>query len=240
MDTMTEFELARLGRLESPDDTHLRRYPLTAETAPETPRSLVIGIPWYAGWGRAGLVEKSGTFWIPPQDTWGRVVGGHAIAVQSPHHKDSTRWWSYHDQVGGSCTGWSAGRVQTLHNRERYGCQYIYEHAQQIDEWDDTPPEEGSSLRAAAEVLRTVGAYDRKGVAHKEDGIEVYRWAPSIEDMAACLSPYDGGAKILNRGYFVLLQSWGGFYPHHTRMALEDADRVIYREYGECCVYTDR
>jgi hypothetical protein len=41
-------------------------------------------------------------------------------------------------------------------------------------------------------------------------------------------------------GYLILLNSWGKSVPHYLKLTLEDAERVIFREDGECTVVTDR
>lgn len=230
-----------LGRRPPSDDRHLRRWSLTADTLPTAPTPVVLGINWYSGFSRDHLVERDGATWLPPQSQWGSVRGGHAICVLPVGIKDNTAWWRYYDQgFRGSCTGLSSARLQTLQNRERYDGTLIYEHAQRIDEWDDTPPEEGSSVRAAMDVLRMYGPYRPNGTQDPADGIVANRWAGSIGEIAACLSPADNGATILNRGYLTLLQSWGVYYPHFVRLELEGARRLIFGEEGEATVVTDR
>jgi hypothetical protein len=230
----------RFGRIQAPDDKHLRRFMLTAETAPTTPTPAVLGVWWRRGWQRDTLVVKGGAYWLPPEQRWGPVEGGHAIAVESPHLKDLVQWHRFYDQIGGSCTGYSGVRVCTNLNRERYNGLMTYRHAQAIDGLIETPPEEGSTVRAAMESLRTIGPYDLTGASHPADGISAYRWPPNVEALAVCLSPEDKGASVLNRGYVNLLNSWGVYYPHKVRMTLEQLRKAVFEQDGEVAVVTDR
>lgn len=76
-------------------------------------------------------------------------------------------------------------------NRKTYDAGWLYHEAQLIDEWEDTPPQEGTSVRAGCEILVSKG--HRKvfgGKTYPEDiaqGIAKYRWAKSIEDIHAVL-----------------------------------------------------
>jgi hypothetical protein len=230
-----------LGRIQAPDDRHLLRYPLTAGTAPTVPTSGVFGINWYSRFDDP--TEKDGASWIGLDSDFGYVRGGHAICSLSPHQKDLASWWGFYVQPDGSCTGFSTCRVLSLNNRKRFAAHKLYEEAQRIDDFADTPPQEGSTVRAAMEVARTEGPRIVRGANISEpalsQGIDAYRWSLSVEDIAASLSPGDAGSAILRRGYFVLLQSWGLDYPHFTRLTLEAAERLL-REDGEYAVPTDR
>lgn len=230
----------RFGRIPPPDDKHLRKYSLTAETVPSSPSPAVTGVWWRRGWQRDTLVQKDGGYWLPPESRWGPVEGGHAICVESPWLPDTVKWWRFYDQIGGSCTGYSAARLQTHLNRERYDGLKIYRAAQLLDEFPETPPEEGSTVRAAMEVLRTTGPFDLDGSTDPNDGILVYRWPSSVEQIAACLSPQDMGASVLNRGYVNWDQSWGVYYPHRVRVTLEQLRVIVFEQEGECAVVTDR
>lgn len=232
-----------LGRIQPPDDKHLRRYRLTADTAPTVPTSGVAGIWWYEAFEEPVL--RNGFYWIGHQADWGPVLGGHAIACLSPHQKDATDWWrSFYIQPDGSCTGFSTCRVLSLANRRRYAAHELYEQAQLIDELADTPPEEGSTVRAACEVARVRGPRvvraGHVGEPSLADGISAYRWPLTMEEVAASLSPLDRGKVILDRGYLQFLQSWGPSYPHLVRMPLEAAYRLLFREDGEYAIPTDR
>ena len=231
-----------LGRIPPADDRHLRRFSLTPETAPAVPSPLVLGINWYSAFDSPELV--SGSYWIGRGSSWGRIRGGHAICAPQLGVTDTLGWWRFYDQGNeGACVGFAVSRAQTLMNRERYDAFWTYHQAQRIDEW---PGEDydGTSVRAGMEVARTLGLVDRSkstpGLPDPADGISAYRWPRSIEEAAACLSPGDQGKKVLDRGWIAFLNSWGEWYPHLTRMSLETAERLFFREDGDVAVATDR
>lgn len=237
--------MGRLGRREPADDRHLQRYSLTTETMPDKPTPVVLGINWYRVFDRP-VQDNHGAWWIvkPGTSDWSYIRGGHAICLQPPGVYDSAAWWRFYDQWNeGACVGFAIARMMTLLNRRRYDARRLYHEALKIDEW---PGEEdaGTSVRAGCDVARTqglvrVGRYE-DDIPEPEDGIAVNRWARSVEEIAACLSPKDNGASVLNRGYVTPLNSWGDGYPHFARLALEDLDRLVYRENGEATVVVDR
>jgi hypothetical protein len=74
----------------------------------------------------------------------------------------------------------------------RYESRWLYLQAQLADEWDDTPPEEGTSVRAGCEVLRTIGhrrvqagGVGEPNLAH---GITAYRWATGVDEIRAAIA----------------------------------------------------
>ena len=80
---------------------------------------------------------------------------------------DLRKYWSFYDQgQEGACVGFGSSWAMTILNRIPYAARHLYIEAQKVDEWSDTPPEEGTSVRAAMDVLRKVGhwryIYDRK------------------------------------------------------------------------------
>jgi hypothetical protein len=239
---MSEHERG-LGRIPPSDDRHLRSYSLTAATMPTVPTPVVLGINWYRGFGRSSLVERSGKFYFPHPSKWGSVDGGHAICSKPPGIVDRVEWWQYYDQGNTSrCVDFSICRQQALLNRRRAAAGMIYPIAQRIDEW---PGEnyDGTSVRAGEEVARTYGMWrirdGRITGPFIEDGISVYRWALTVEAIAACLSPADEGKRVLDLGFIDLLNSWGVYYPHYVRVDLEYVRRLL-REDGEAAIVVDR
>lgn len=232
-----------LGRVPAPDDKHLQRYPLTAGTMPTTPTPVVLGMNWYRGFDVP--TQDRQAYWIGRGAGWGSVRGGHCLCAKPPAVNDTDGWWAFYDQgVEGACVGFGISRYASLMNRLRYDGFALYHEAQRIDEW---PGENysGTSVRAGLEVARTQGLWRvRAGTPsptpRAADGIDVYRWARSVEEVAACLDPPDG-TRVLNAGYVVLLNSWGRTgYPHYVRLPLGSLDRLIYRENGDASVATDR
>jgi hypothetical protein len=231
-----------LGLRKPKDDRHRRLYPLTAGTMPDRPTPVVIGINWYHSYDAPML--KNGFYWVGLGTDWGAIRGGHAICIRPPALRDETGWWDFYEQRRGDCVGYSIARMMSLLNRRRYAAWLLYDEAQQIDEWSDTPPEEGTSVRAGADVARTMGLHPVRGkttgAISPRDGIATNRWAGSVEEIAACLSPADSGALVLKRGYVELLQSWGRSYPHIVRLPLEALNRLVFAESGEATVVTDQ
>ena len=133
--------------------------------------------------------------------------------------------------------------MMSLLNRERYDGQKLYLAAQLTDDWDDTPPEEGTSVRAGCDIARRLGMW-RVIRGKTEDhptldrGIAENRWATSVEEIAACLSPADEGDAILDRGWVRLVNSWGLTYPE-VRLDLDVLHRLVFAEQGEATVVTD-
>jgi hypothetical protein len=113
-------------------------------------------------------------------------------------------WWRSHDQgEEGSCVGHGSSAMMSITNHRqrllatgkavtyRYDSVWLYEQAQLVDEWADTPPEEGTSVRASCRVLRDVGHRRvQRGVtgdplaAH---GISTYRWATTVDEIRAAI-----------------------------------------------------
>lgn len=225
---------ARLGRRVPTDWHHIEKYPLRAQPVTK-PSPVVLGINWYRSFSKP---EKVGSrYFIGRGNEWGPIDGGHAICSLPSGSRDLITWWYFYDQVGGSCTGFSTARMLSHYNRERYNALDLYRRGQEIDEWPETPPEEGSSVRAVFEVARTVGPRRMFGkYSYPNDpklGIEAYRWAGSVEEILSALG-YDE-----NHIGIPLINSWGPSYPHIVYLDL-DAARRLLREDGEAGVPTDR
>jgi hypothetical protein len=86
----------------------------------------------------------------------------------------------------------------------RYAPIWLYGEAQVIDEWQDTPPAEGTSVRAGCEILRARGHRRvQRGVTGPEDpahGISVYRWAENHDEVRAAI--YAGLAVAIGISWF--------------------------------------
>jgi hypothetical protein len=232
-----------LGRKPPTDNRHLVRYSLTTDTMPTKPTPVVLGVNWYSAFDNP--LERADRYWLPTvQATWGRVRGGHAICLLPPSLVDPVAWWRFYNQwAEGACVGFAIARMMTLLNRRRYNARWVYHQALRIDEWPGEA-DEGTSVRAGCDVARElgmvrVGLYEDALPEHS-DGIDANRWARSVEEIAACLSPADDGKRVLDRGYVTMLNSWGDSYPHHVRIPLDALDRLVFAEYGDAVVVTDR
>lgn len=91
----------------------------------------------------------------------------------------------------GACVGFSQSWMMSILNRTKYFAPWLYREAQLIDEWTDTPPAEGTSLRAAFDILRTTGHRQVWGQrvrdAQERHGISANRWAASVDEIRAAI-----------------------------------------------------
>lgn len=225
-----------LGRRRPSDWRHVERYPVTAvPRAAVAGTSGVLGINWYSEFD---YPERDGTrYWIGRSDL-GSIRGGHAICARAYGAVDLTSWWEFYDQGReGSCVGFSCARVQTLNNRQRFAARDLYAAAQLADEYSDTPPAEGTSVRAGMEVMRTKGLERVYGSTtypwDGEWGIDTYRWATNWDDVRAALGLPDSSDGV------PLLNSWGRDYPHIVYLTDEAGARLLAED-GEFAIPTDR
>jgi hypothetical protein len=113
-------------------------------------------------------------------------------------------WWKQHDQgQEGSCVGFGCSSMMSITNHYerlletgrditfRYAARWLYLEAQLVDEWSETPPAEGSSVKAGCDILRTVGHRRvQSGVAgdpNLANGITANRWAQSVDEIRAAI-----------------------------------------------------
>jgi hypothetical protein len=86
----------------------------------------------------------------------------------------------------------------------RYESRWLYLEAQKIDEWDDTPPEEGTSVRAGCEVLRSVGHRRWQPGSLQEPrlvhGVDAYRWATTVDEVRAAI--YSNAAVAIGVAWY--------------------------------------
>jgi len=113
-------------------------------------------------------------------------------------------WWKQHDQGNiGQCIGFGCSAMTSITNRMqrysntgqwvtyRYAGPWLYQQAQLIDPWVDTPPAEGTDVNSAAKILRDQGHRRvQSGIARPvmiEHGISAYRWAQNHDEIRAAL-----------------------------------------------------
>ena len=222
------------------DRSYLDKWKLTAATLPSTAQPCVLGVPWYSNFMNP---KFDGTRWWIGRGNLGYVAGGHAICVQPGDASalDLWLWWKFYDQgEEGACVGFSLSRALSLMNRSRYHARWLYQEAQKIDEWPETPPEEGTSVNAGCDILINRGHRRLKdGVFLPESiysGIKAYRWAKSVDEIHSVLRH-----PVADRlGAVPLLNSWGTSYPRKVWLPDEVLDRIVFYENGECAVLTDR
>jgi hypothetical protein len=182
--------------------------------------------------------EKVGVRWWVGRGDLGSVRGGHCVCLKPPVITDNIDWWDYYNQgTEGSCVGFGSSRMMSLLNRKRYDARWLYHNAQLVDEWSDTPPAEGTSVRAACDVLRTQGNVTwRAGVdqpVNAAEGISANRWATSWDEVRQTLGLTDAidGVPFLN--------SWGRDYPHICHLTDEAGARLLSED-GEFAIVTDK
>lgn len=226
-----------LGRRTPTDWQHVERYPLVALRREEQPTHVpgVLGINWYSNFDTP---VKKGSIWVIGQGDLGWVRGGHAICAKPPSITDPLAWWDFYDQGNeGACVGFSEERMMTLLNRKRYDARWLYHRAQATDEYPNTPPEEGTSVRAGLQILQSEGGctvWNGKDYGpYAREGIMAYRWATSWDEVRQTLGVPDSANSI------PLLNSWGRYYPHVVHLVDEAGERLLAEE-GEFGIPTDR
>lgn len=106
----------------------------------------------------------------------------------------------YDQGAEGACVGygwsWAMSILNTTHDWKlttaRYDPRWLYQQAQLIDEWPETPPEEGTSVRAGGDILRNLGHVrmikGHPSPPNPNEGIAANRWATSVDEMRACIA----------------------------------------------------
>ncbi len=224
-----------LGRRPPTDWQHVDKYPLTASTAPSRPTPVVIGVNWYVEFDNP-VKDADGHSWIARDAKLTKIRGGHCVCLKPRGTNDPDAWRNFYDQGSeGACMGFGSSRMMSQLNRKTYDGFWLYHEAQKIDEW---PGEayDGTSVRAALDVLRTVGHCELKDGTTSPpalvEGIKANRWARSVDDVLQTLG-YGG------LDYVDVLNSWGRGYPHLTRMPAKVLER-LWKEDGEVGLVTDR
>lgn len=101
------------------------------------------------------------------------------------------RLW-YDQGREGACVGFACSWMMSIRNRRKYYAPRLYREAQLRDEWQETPPEEGTSVKAACDVLMNMGhwrflrGFER--LASLSDGIAAVRWAVNVDEIRTALS----------------------------------------------------
>jgi hypothetical protein len=227
-----------LGRREPTDWAHVDKYPLRALPENERPKNVPspVGVNWYAEFDRP-VKGKDGRWRVAQGGRLTRIRGGHCVCFAPMGFSDPATWWTYYDQgQEGACVGFGESRMMSLLNRKRYDARWHYHVTQYRDEWSDTPPEEGTSVRAGLDTLRLEGHRVVRGAKVSEptlaEGIAANRWATNIDDWLVALGrPGADEAPFLN--------SWGRDYPHAVWMPTTVIERLM-REDGEFPIITDR
>lgn len=228
-----------LGRREPSDWEHVERYPIRALTAPERPIGVpvVIGVPWYTEFDHP-VKGRDGRWRVATDGRLTRVRGGHCVCLLPKDVTDRVSWWLFYNQgQEGACVGFGCSRCQSLLNRKRYDARWLYQTAQYGDEYANTPPEEGTSVRAGFDTMRQLGLKIVHGKNTSEalaaEGISANRWATNMQDVLTTLGRS-------NATEIPWLNSWGlRGYPHTVWVPVAVHERLESQgaEYG---IVTDR
>lgn len=236
----TQVEDPRLGRLVPADWEHVERYSIAALPAGSQPKNVpvVIGVNWYSAFDepQARMEKGRRVFYVAPDGELGSLRGGHCVCLEPLQPRDAYDWVDYYNQGHeGACVGFGWSRAMSLLNRTRYDARWLYREAQKVDEWEGEQYE-GTSVRAAADVLRARGHRRMvRGQSREESmdgGIAANRWAQSADEVLRALG-------TPGRDYVTFLNSWGREYPRRVRMPGEVLAKLIEQE-GEVAIPTDR
>lgn len=114
------------------------------------------------------------------------------------------RGWDQGQQ--GSCVGFGTSMMMSIVNEQqartisekpythKYDPFWLWNNAKMIDEWPDTNPgdDNGTSVRAACDILRTKGHVRIKGTkdfpVDLNEGISTNRWATTVDEIRTAIS----------------------------------------------------
>jgi len=226
----------RLGRYKPTDMEHVEKHPLTKKMAAALPPTPVtVGINWYSAFDTP-VQAKDGSWWVKAKDL-GTLRGGHCVCMPNTDN-DTYGWYKFYDQGNeGACVGFGSSRMMSLLNRARYDARWLWDRAKEVDEWPDTNPgdNQGTSVRAAMDVLRTLGHKKMTGLPNEAYGISANRWATNIDDLLSVLQ----NQQYKTLGAIPFLNSWGTSYPHKVWVPAETWARLLSED-GEFTMVTDR
>lgn len=127
-------------------------------------------------------------------------MAAHPVALLTPQtftvnrRLDLPRQYiaKYDQGSEGSCVGFAWSWAMSIINRRFYAARKLYLETQFIDPWGDTPPEEGTSVVSAAEVLRDQGHWRfARGITFPVaafEGIAQFRQAQSVDEIRLGIS----------------------------------------------------
>lgn len=125
-----------------------------------------------------------------------RLLAAGTISAPSPNVELTLEFprqyrEEYDQGSEGACVGYSQSWLMSTMNRRLYDAYRLYAAAQAIDEWDDTPPAGGTSLKAGFDVLRTVGHWrvwsGKTRAPMLDEGIAENRWALDVDEARAAI-----------------------------------------------------
>jgi len=115
----------------------------------------------------------------------------------------------------GACVGFAWSWAMSILNHHFYAARKLYLEAQFIDPWFDTPPEEGTSTIAAAQILQKQGHWRFvRGITWPlafGEGISEFRSAATVDEVRAGIAL--GVPVVLGINWYSNFDSpvWGDF-----------------------------
>lgn len=122
-----------------------------------------------------------------------------AVAPRTARNVEKTlplpRYGSSYDQGSeGACVGFASSWMMSILNRRLYDPHWLWDRAKEIDEYPQTNPgdDSGTSVRAAMDVLRTLGhvrvvrGADRP--CELTEGIKANRWAQTVDELRTSIA----------------------------------------------------
>ncbi len=250
----TDPEDPRLGRFIPDDWAHVDSYPLSAVASKQrlVRVPVVIGVNWYEAFDHPEQDVETDEYWVARGGAdLGRIRGGHCVCLEPGDSGDDASWWTFYDQgTEGACVGFGWSRCMSLLNKELYAARWLWDRAKEVDGWSETNPgdDEGTSVRAAGDILRAHGHVDwanamaddevsERGqyMASMGNGIKRFRWARSVSEVHEAL----GNTEADRVEAVPFLNSWGEDYPRRTWMPDVVLERLM-NESGEIAVPADR
>jgi hypothetical protein len=241
-----------LGRITPPDFDHVTAKPLRElEGEAPTDVAVTVGINWYDTFDspKETRSAEEGTSWHLPDvakgEPLGTIRGGHCVCLEPMGavklNRESLRVF-YNQQQEGACVGFGHARAQSiLRGYKLFDAFWLYDEARKTE---GTYPEgEGSTCRAACQVLETIGLREQTGQAFCQRevgdgpvdpalGIKAVRWATTVDEVLRALARPNAQAVPFTN-------NWGDGYPLTVWMPVATLDRLL-KEGGEADVVTER
>jgi hypothetical protein len=241
-----------LGRITPPDFDHVAAKPLR-ELGAEAPTNapVVLGVNWYTSFDRpkeTASTAEGVSYHLPDVakgEDLGTVRGGHCFCLEpmGAVRLEIEAWRRfYNQQQEGACVGFGHARAQTMLRSGRlFDAFWLYDEARKLE--GTYPSGEGSTCRAACQVLETVGLREQAGQVEclRETGdgpvepslgIKAVRWAATVEEVLAALGRLNADAVPFSN-------NWGDSYPNIVWLPVATLDRLL-KEEGEADIVTDR
>lgn len=159
-------------------------------------------LPWYTNADKPfvpghGLGRRLSRRQFPRMSLAARLITPSVVNRRMP--LDYSLVPFYDQGVEGACVGFAWSWAMSILNRRRYAARKLYLEAQHVDQYDDTPPEEGTSVYAGARVLQDQGHWRfARGITFPlalGEGIESFQSAQTVDEMRIAIAQ---GRPVVN------------------------------------------